>query len=225
MSALDDKPFRIVDYFGYLQLQGKAEESIYINSAASQDVWQVIQDDATAWIGMCEKEIDISGWTKEGLTAFFSSIYTQRPTPYITTYDVNPTQGGVVCQDIIVCTDIPLSDPTNIQRLGALAGFQYTADDWMAVKYLVGSQRCQTINAPGNLVENDSWSAGSGDPTASGTLWLYRFVTMTWPVAPPLDAYVQFPELRFVAEGIATEEPEYVYLTRLRRSYELQQSG
>lgn len=224
MSALNDKPFRIVDYFGYVRVSGEPETSMYIETSASQDIWQVMMDTTTSFMAMCEKEIDISGWTKEGLTAFFSSIYTQRATPYVSSYTVGP-QGGAVAQDIIVCSDIPLNDPTNVQRPGAVAGFQYTADDWMAVKYQVGSQRTQTINAPGNMVENDAWSGGSGDPTASGTLWLYRFIIISWPVIPATKEYVQYPELRFVAEGIATEEPEYVYLTRLRRSYELQQTG
>lgn len=222
---LADKPFRITDYLPRIRVGQVGEagweqdfSGTYANSAAYATLSSTPQ--GGAWV--FASEIDIAGWTKEGLTAFFAQIGQQRSSPYFSTY-ANPTgAAGAVIQDVVILTDVPLSDA---ETTGVFAGFPNSPSDWMTVKYAKGTQRVQTSTAPVNLTENDSWAYGSNDPTASGTLYVYRYVIVAVPLPSALTATVDFPTIRLVAEGIATEEPEFVYLTRLRRSYELRENG
>ena len=221
-KSLADKPFRIADYFPLIRVY-QTGEGAWEQQMAGTNVAAYTNLGSTPQSGLWlyESEIDIAGWTKEGLTAFFSQIGQQRETPYFSDY-VNPTgAAGVVIQDIVILTDVPLSDA---ETTGVFAGFPRSPSDWMTIKYAKGTQRVQTSTAPQNLTENDSWAYGSNDPTASGTLYAYRYVNIQAPL-PVASANVDFPTLRLVAEGIATEEPEFVYLTRLRRSYELRENG
>ena len=133
---------------------------------------------------------------------------------------INPTEGGMSCEDVVIISDVPL-DLTDAQWV--FAGFPQANSDWMTIKYAEGTQRVQTTTSPVTMTMNDSWSYGSGEPTASGTLYCYRVVGIRKLIPTPQDT-VDFPTIRWVGQGIATEEPEFVYLTRLRRSYELHQS-
>ena len=121
---------------------------------------------------------------------------------------------------MVIISDVPL-DLTDAQWV--FAGFPQANSDWMTIKYAEGTQRVQTTTSPVTMTMNDSWSYGSGEPTASGTLYCYRVVGIRKLIPTPQDT-VDFPTIRWVGQGIATEEPEFVYLTRLRRSYELHQS-
>lgn len=222
MSAIADKQFRIVDYFPRARLIQKGElDNWEVDNSNSGGLYVDLGSSPTTGAFLYRSELDIAGWTKEGLTAFFASIYTQRPLPYATNVPVDPALGGVVIQDQIIVTDVPMSDA--LLNTAFSAGFPLSQSDYMTIKLGLGSQRVQTINAPTNLIENDAWSFGSKDPTASDTLYLYRYILVTTPATSPLTEFVDFPILRFVAEGVATEEPEFVYLTRLRRSYELRE--
>jgi hypothetical protein len=224
MSAIADKPFRIVDYLPQVRVNSPYGEAWVIDQANTDGNYEVLYATPTNGAWLYRSQIDISGWTKEGLTAFFAGLYLQRPLPYSSNYTVDPNLGGAVIQDIVIVTDVPINNP--LANTALSAGFPDDPSDYMTVKLGTGSQRVQTISAPSNLVENDSWNYGSADPTASDTLYVYRYVIVSVPQPIPLlDAVILFPCLRLVAEGIATQEPEYVYLTRLRRSYELRENG
>lgn len=223
MSAMSDKPFRIVDYIPHARISQLGEGNWTLDSASSGGAYDELLGTPLSGAWLFQSQIDIAGWTKEGLTAFFAGLYTQRPNPHFTNYTVDPMAGGAVVRDVVIVTDVPLSDA--LATTGLLAGFPRSASDYMTIKYAAGSQRVQTISAPNTLTENDSWHYGSADPSASDTLYVYRYVTIDVPVASTPTVIVDYPTLRLVAEGIATEEPEYVYLTRLRRSYELRENG
>jgi len=94
--------------------------------------------------------------------------------------------------------------------------------DYTTILFGQGVLLTQNLNAPLQMTVTDSWSFGSGEPSASERLWLYRLFYITKPTLTVGDG-IQFPEIRYVAQGIAAEEDDYVYLNRLRRSYELQQ--
>ena len=102
------------------------------------------------------------------------------------------------------------------------AGFMDNASDYMTVKYGQAQIYVQSTTTPIMMIQADSWSFGSGQPTASGTLYVTRICIPHKDAPAPTDV-ITFPALRYVAQGIATAEPEFVYLNRLRRSYELQQ--
>lgn len=217
---MTDRPFQLKEYFPYARIQRKADNLGYeLDQADSGASYVQFVDSNTSAAWYHRTELDIAGWTKEGLTAFFATQYVQRPTPYAVTGAVDAAQGGMSIEDVVYISDVPLDLSLSTWTL---AGFPRANSDWMTMKFAEGSQRVQTTTNPVTMTMNDSWSFGSGEPTASGTLYCYRLIACRKLVPTPQDV-VDFPTVRWVGTGIATEEPEFVYLTRLRRSFELQQ--
>jgi len=214
---MTDRPFNLVNYLPAVQIE-------YI--AASTNDW-VLEAPITAnWVTESvsgvftfEDQLDIRGWTKEGLTAFFASQYLQRASPYGVTGIIG-ANGGLEMADYLIVTDVPLT--TNWWAT-LTAGFPTSDSDYMTIKFAQGTQWTQQSTQPITMVRSDVWNYGSGEPTAAGTLYFYRAIIVNKDTPQPNDG-VTVPELRYVGAGIATEEPEFVYLTRLRRSFELQQS-
>jgi len=212
-----DQPFRIVCYL---------DENTATYAGSPTNDW-VFTPTAPHPIGtglfVYEETLDVSGWSKQDLTAFFANQNVQRPKTYTATGIINMTQpdttGGVAASDTLIVSDVPLTIDANLQN----AGFMAHDSDYTTIKLAQGVLVTQTINAPQQMTVTDSWNYGSGEPTASDTLYLYRVIFITKGNPAPGDA-IDFPELRYVAQGIAAEEDDYVYLNRLRRSYELQQS-
>lgn len=220
---MDDQPFNLVRYLPQLAMKYVAESTNdwTINTAVTKEAWLNLGGGVFLW----EDQMDIGGWTREGLTAFFASQYLQRPLPYLATGIVDPVAGGIEVLDHIIVSDEPIETAPLV--LGtASVGFPSTPDDYMNIKFSQGFDFVQTSNAPMGMTQADTWNAGSNEPTASGTLYLARMVLVrkSAPSPPPNIDSCTVPEYRYVAAGIATEEPEFVYLDRLRRSYELHQS-
>jgi len=213
---MEDKPFNIVDYIPGLTVD------FYNNTSWDETAPSPYSSFAPSGGGslaafVYQSQIDISGWTKEGLTAFFSNQYIQRDGPYIPTGPI-PAAGGLLARDWVFVTDVPLQVTSDLLS----AGFPSDVSDYMTIKLGQGSSWIQSTTTPSELINCDSWSTGSGQPTASGTLYVTR-VCQPGPFPGNASNAIEFPALRYVAQGIATAEPEFVYLNRLRRSYELQQ--
>jgi len=172
-------------------------------------------------------EIDLQGIMREEKTLFFASNYTQRADPYQSGLEVNTTFGGVEIIDRMIVSDVPLKDIRNAPVASIRAGFGSSPDDYMTVKLAEGVVFVQTINAPNTMVMTDSYSFASGDPTASDKLYLYRWVQISrnLNIVVPEDTTVIVPAKRYVATGISTEEPELVWMMRLKRSFEIQESA
>jgi len=217
---MTDKPFNIVAYLP--QFSG-----IYV--AASTNDWTINTvlttgdwTDLTGGAFLFETQIDMAGWTKQGLTAFFANQFVQRAIPYTVFGASAAPTGGAEVLDQIIVSDVPL-DTTPLTLGVANVGYPTTPDDYMTIKFSQGFQFTQTTNAPTTMTQGDTWTTGSGEPTAAGTLYVYRLIQILKTPPAPADR-VNCPEYRYVAQGIATAEPEFVYLNRLRRSYELQNS-
>ena len=170
-----------------------------------------------------QDQIDLSGLAADERTLFFGTQILQRADAYLSTVTMAPT-GGALVKDVTIISDIPLTDPThggaspfNAQN----AGFTNSGDEYTSVKLGIGRMWSQTTTAPLSLVNSDSWEFGSADPTASDTLYMYRYIAIEVPTPAPADA-IQVPATRYVATGISTQESDLVYVNRLRRSYEQQ---
>ena len=219
---MTDRPFNLVNYLPALSMKYVAGSTNdwTINTAVTTAAWTNLG----TGVFLFEDQLDIAGWTKEGLTAFFASQYLQRPMPYAATGAVDPVAGGVEILDQVIVSDEPIATTPLVIGIASV-GFPTTPDDYMNVKFSQGFDFVQTSNAPMGMTMNDSWNCGSGEPTASGTLYFARLVTIRKDAPGPAANDTGFvPEYRYVASGIATEEPEYVYINRLRRSFELRQS-
>ena len=211
---MEDRPFNIVDYIPALTVD-----------YTSGTTWSV--SDPTPYVPITldgpdgfiyQSQLDIAGWTKEGLTAFFSNQYLQRDGPYSPA--LAPVVGADTLQarDYVIVTDVPLEVNASMIH----AGFLDNHSDYMTIKLGQAAIYVQSTTTPIMMIQGDGWSFGSGQPTASGTLFLTR-ICIPFKAVPAVTDSCAFPAIRYVAQGIATEEPEFVYLNRLRRSYELQQ--
>ncbi len=60
---------------------------------------------------------------------------------------------------------------------------------------------------------------GSGAPVVTQKLWVYRFVYYAGRVSETME----IPASRFIMKGLITKEKKYLYIQRLKQSYELQQ--
>ena len=60
---------------------------------------------------------------------------------------------------------------------------------------------------------------GSGAPIVTQKLWVYRFVYYRGAPTEKLE----IPASRFIMKGLVTKEKKYLYIQRLKQSYELQQ--
>ena len=169
-------------------------------------------------------QIDLAGFSSDERTLFFATQLIQRAAPYSSTVMVDPNIGGALVSEFVLITDIPLANPINggVPPFNAqTAGFNNTEDEYTNVKLAIGTMWSQTTTSPLGLVNADRWEFGSGDPTASDTLYMYRYVTLTAGVPAPSDA-ISIPAVRYVATGVSTQESDLVYVNRLRRSYEQQ---
>jgi len=211
---MTDRPFNIVDYLPEVTVDFYNAASWELSNASSYSKTTLTGPDGFVY----QTQIDIAGWTKEGLTAFFSNQYIQRDGPYTPSAVLPVASDTLQARDYVIITDVPLQvDATMIH-----AGFMDNASDYMTVKFGQAQIYVQSTTTPIMMIQADSWSFGSGQPTASGTLYVTRICIPHKDAPAPTDV-ITFPALRYVAQGIATAEPEFVYLNRLRRSYELQQ--
>lgn len=173
---------------------------------------------------LSRETLDIAGLSKQDLTLFFASQGIQRSFCYVTTVLVTPV-GGAGCVDVFIVSDVPLGDATSVTPFSEFAGFSKSPDDYINTKFAQGRVMVQSTNAPLTMIESDQWNFGSGQPTASGDLYLYRWVTITSNAGIALNGnLVTVPDFRYVATGITTKEPELVHINRLRLAYEQQQS-
>jgi len=211
---MDDQPFNIVAYFPEVSVDYITES--WQTSAGTNSPYGAITlvgPDGFAF----QDKIDIDGWTKQGLTAFFSNQYLQRDGPYIPSGALNVLD-TLQARDYVIITDVPLTLTTTVIH----AGFMDDASDYTTIKFSQASIFMQSTTTPTMMINADGWGTGSGQPTASGTLYITRII-IPHKDAPTPDNALTFPAMRYVAQGVASEEPEFVYLTRLKRSYELQQ--
>jgi hypothetical protein len=172
---------------------------------------------------LSRETLDISGLSMQELTLFFASQGLQRSFCYVTTVTASPA-GGAGCADVFIVSDVPLGDATTATPFSEFAGFSKSPDDYINTKFAQGRIMTQSTSTPLTMIESDQWNFGSGEPTASGDLYLYRWVTITSNAGIALNNNViTVPDMRYVATGIAAKEPDLVHINRLRLAYEAQQ--
>ncbi len=215
---MTDKPFNIVDYIPPVVVDYSNDTSWELSNNSPYFKQVLTGPDGFVF----QSQIDIAGWTKEGLTAFFSNQYTQRDSPYIPSTVLPPpmtiSNDMLQARDYIIVTDVPLELSSTMIH----AGFMDNASDFMTIKFGQVNIFVQSATTPIMMIQGDGWNFGSGQPCASSTLYVTRICVPHKDVPIATDT-VSFPAIRYVAQGVATAEPEFVYLNRLRRSYELQQ--
>lgn len=192
------------------------------NFVQSGGEYEVLSQSANSITAIALNEyIDLAGMSQQEKTMFLEGLRVDYQTPPTA---VN-AQPGDQLNIIILVTDIPA---TNIDIAGP--GFAYTN---------LNSENCALcLNHTWSWTQDSAaWSSipqltaqtSNGMMTATSSDRLYVSVyqqVITRKIGPITSTLekVTTPGIRIVADVIAKEEPEFQYLMRLRRSYELQQS-
>ena len=163
-----------------------------------------------------ETYFDLAGMSVEDKTLFFTGATTQNVVP--------PTSAPSVAGNRVLVVDMMTSRPLteaeliqvsvfgNFAEPGVVLTFDQTI--YMRIRYFNTDidNQASTIMIP---ISDEQ--LGSLEPTASDRVYVYRVISITGG-----DGVYNFYPVRFILQATAREEPEYQYLMRLKRSYELQ---
>ncbi len=172
-----------------------------------------------------ETQLDLSGYALDSLTFFPSAVGIQDPGVYRMKPSAASTTSSLYVLDLITSTPI---DPDRIMVgdfAGAMIGPAMFGSPETFETILYGLARVfsenTTIMIPNYQQLQRSQRFESGEPTAADKLYCYRIVQIS---ATNLDdglSYITVPACRQLISGLIEEEPDVVYMQRLKRSYEL----
>ncbi len=199
---------------------------------AATNAWTVAGDytilpgisGAGYFIAYHENYFDLAGMSMEEKTLFFDGMGVQT--------GILPSWTGLSQPgDKVTITDIMTTVPLSIDSSTALdlvyiPGFPGSRQDFEHVVYGCVTQyvTTQDVGLYGSPVESNKQMFGSGMPTASDRVYSYRFVEgATGDPGSPITGLIT-SQARHVLTASPKEETDHVYMMRLLRSYELQQS-
>jgi len=190
-----------------------------VNQIGSNDNWTRLNGQ----VFVSDTYIDLGGLSMDDKTIFPSGITVQRGS--ISQMRDGSAGDSYLVMDVLTSIPIDVSplnfDVVNWFNLGV--GWPGTTLNWEHVLYA----RCQrwTLDldtGAGFPLKADEWQMGSMSPTASDRVYSYRVVLLTPQPQSGISRYIS-SSARHVLEVDVKEEPEYEYLMRLKRSYDLQQ--
>jgi len=168
--------------------------------------------------------IDLGGLELAKETFFPVGSTIQDPGLYINNGELTP---AMLVIDLI--TD-KLIDPSEIidftdaySSNGSMYGMMRNADEDTTI--IMGQYRMMTSNSNLSFTSmmrtEVSTSFSSGEPTAASKLYCYRIIR-PWIQAGVTN--INIPSSRFYLTGVRDQEEDLVYMMRLKRSYELDQT-
>ena len=203
--------------FPLLQVN-KVGPAYTIDTSVTGSNWRKFDALPTTRIFIADTYFDLAGMTLQEKTLFFKGAAMQETLlPSVSPATVGD---GMITADIM--STIPLTDTEAFQfsirgnMMGSQSGLTFD-------QTLYGRIRIFNVDidnqAGGYCITLSDNQCGSLDPTASDRIYCYRVVTML----ASADGVLALYPARYILQADAKEEPEYEYLMRLKRSYELQQ--
>jgi len=166
-----------------------------------------------------ETFFDLAGLSMDGKTIFPSGITCQRGTSPL----LNAAAPGdnFIMLDVISAIPIDMTnDVLNWFNVGP--GFPGSTLNFEHVLYMRGQRWTVDVDTNSQFpLKADEWQAGSMMPSASDRLYSYRVVLIN---TGNTSNRILTPSGRHVMQVDALAEPEFEYLMRLKRSYDLQQT-
>ena len=163
---------------------------------------------------------DLAGMSQREKTLFFEAATVQEM--------FNPEHTGGVAGDDVVVYDIMTSEPMTDAELLSFAAAGNFASSNAGLGYqetIYGRIRHYIIDldtaAWGSFILASDNQIGSLESTASDRIYTYRILNITGGTsATQINLYYA----RYIIRADAREEPDFQYLMRLRRSFELAQN-
>lgn len=202
---------------GYLAVN-QAVPASGVFTIVTNNGWKAVTGSTRAFIS--ESYIDLAGMSKREKTMFVEAAAVQEVAPAVMT--LGAAGDGYLMADIM--TSEPLTDVQalnlatqgNFSSVDCGVGFQET----IYARIEIFAKDVDTAAWP-YAVKLTSNQLGSLSATASDRIYSYRLVNIDG--ASQATGF-SFSNTRHIVNVEAKDEPEYQYLMRLRRSYELQQS-
>jgi hypothetical protein len=157
---------------------------------------------------------DLAGMAMDDLTLFFTGATTQNAYPP-STIPAGPGNRAYIW-------DIMTNKPLTNEELGLIVTRGNTSGSGLTFDQTI-YMRIRVLNtdldnqASGAMIPIFDEQMGSLNPTASDRVYCSRMVVFSGADGN----YFTYP-VRYILQANAKEEPEYEYLMRLKRSYELQ---
>ena len=183
-----------------------------LNQAESADGWEQYAPTQSGFVN--RTYFDLAGLSMDDKTLFFTGATSQNAYPPGTI----PTTAGnrVFIHDIMSSKPLADADLVAITTRANTAGTTLTFDQTIYMRVRVLNTDIDN-SASGVMIPIFDEQLGSLEPTASDRVYCTRIV-----VFDGADGnYFTYP-VRYILRAEAKEEPEYEYLMRLKRSYELQ---
>lgn len=175
--------------------------------------WNVVPGSSNVYY---ETYIDLAGMSMEEKTMFFSGATTQNMNPITS----NPAVAGnnVHVWDLMVTKPLSLAELIQVVVFGNTAspGVKLTFDQTVYFRNRVLNTDIDNA-ASTIMIPIFDEQLGSLEATASDRIYIYRYISIVGA-----DGVYNIYPVRFILQAEAKEEPEYQYLMRLKRSYELQ---
>jgi len=161
---------------------------------------------------------DLAGLSMDAKTLFFEAAGIQEPYPIATVGGGATAGDGAGVMDLM--TTSPVTDAELVQMLiyGNLSGSKISFEQTVYFRFRVMSFSLDNL-AGGYMTTTSDNQLGSLKPTASDRIYCYRVVAMG---VNNQDGTYLAAGARYLLRATAKEEPEFEYLMRLKRSYDLQ---
>ena len=183
-----------------------------INQTESADGWEQWAPPQSGFIN--RTYFDLAGMAMSELTLFFTGATTQNAFPPSTI----PTTVGnrVFLYDIMSSKPLADADLAMITTRANTAATNLTFDQTIYMRVRVLNTDVDN-SVSGVMIPIFDEQLGSLEPTASDRVYCTRIVIFSGADGN----YFTYP-VRYILRAEAKEEPEFEYLMRLKRSYELQ---
>jgi hypothetical protein len=204
--------------FGSAVLRQNPPGTFTLDNALSTNGWE--QPYPGQGLIINKNYIDLAGMAINDKTLFFQGATIQEP--------LNPLVFNQAAGDSLIMVDVMSQIPLTNDEYSLLltkgnlkdgSGFKSLTFDQTIYLRIRSFVVDLDTAAWGSMVLVSDNQMGSLDPTASDRVYCARIVSMG---SPTTSDRIDIPGVRYILRATAKEEPEYEYLMRLKRSYELQ---
>jgi len=185
------------------------------------------------WISS-ETYFDLSGYNRDDLTTFPSSISVQESGSFRIVEDTASVRTGAIVLDMITEERFDVSGAahlkfydivTNMWNNETAPGFNLGPLEFQQIIYgrmrMFGHDNTVWTTTQGNLTLLNETQFGSGSPTTASKLWCTRIVIPLGQFTVTPATFIIVPASRYVMSATIGKEADLTFLMRQKRSYEL----
>jgi len=161
---------------------------------------------------------DLAGLSMDAKTLFFEAAGMQEPYPIARVGGGATAGNAAAIMDLMTTSPVTDAELSQILIYGNLSASKLSFEETVYFRYRTMSFSVDNL-AGGYMMTTSDNQLGSLEPTASDRIYCYRVVAMGPANA---DGTYLTAGARYLLKATAKEEPDFEYLMRLKRSYDLQ---